>query len=313
MTLAQRVGFSETEAGQLALIVTECGTNIIKHTPHGGQVAIRSLTEGNMLGVEVIALDKGPGIANIGEALRDGFSTVGSAGTGLGAIRRLSTVFDLWSRPDAGTALLAQLWRKTPSPELSAGFLQIGVICVPKLGEEQPGDSWSVLQNQMHCRILVVDGLGHGVGAADAARAALNTFTAHPTLAPDALVHATHQALKHTRGAVMAIADIDNLKREVRFVGVGNIDSAIYLPESARHMVSHNGTVGFEIGPTQEFVYDWSEEGVLIMNSDGCTSQLSLKPYIGLSAKHPTLIASVLYRDFNRGNDDVIVLVAKSK
>src|SRR5215210_5456260 len=81
--LAQKVGLDESAVASVALVVTELATNLVKHAKQG-QLLIRPLgAEGNE-GVEVLSLDKGPGIPDVGRALADGFSTAGSPGTGLG-------------------------------------------------------------------------------------------------------------------------------------------------------------------------------------------------------------------------------------
>jgi hypothetical protein len=78
-------------------------------------------------------------------------------------------------------------------------------------------------------------------------------------------------------------------------------------------MVSYNGTVGHEVRKIQEFTYQWPQQGLLVMHSDGLKTQWRLDRYPGLMHKHPSLIAGVLYRDFNRGRDDVTVLVAREE
>lgn len=339
VSLAHQLRFSETQAGQLALIVTECATNMIKHTASGGRLLIRPLSQATIpkrttfsgalnqdAGIEVIALDKGRGIASIANALRDGFSTAGSTGTGLGAIQRLSTVFDLYSTPGSGTALFAQLWTQTsstalplvtPPPEPSPSLpVQFGVVCVPKLGQTASGDSWAVTQDGSQLRLMVVDGLGHGLGASQAAQTAVETFERRsPTLSIETLMQDIHASLQQTRGAVLSIADIAPHEHKMTYAGVGNIDGRLYggnyTTEPAQHMVSHNGTVGYEMRRVQSFTYLFPDNGTVILNSDGCTSQLSMRPYPGLGAKHPTLIAAVLYRDFSRETDDTTVAVVK--
>jgi hypothetical protein len=77
-------------------------------------------------------------------------------------------------------------------------------------------------------------------------------------------------------------------------------------------MVSHNGTVGVTVRKSQVFDYAMPPDGVLVMNSDGLQSRWTFEAYPGLQVCHPTTIAAVLARDFNRGRDDLTVLVAKS-
>src|SRR5215831_14329421 len=139
--LAQAIGFDASEIGRVALVVTEAATNLVKHTPQG-QLLARAFDRDGVAAIEVLAMNQGPGISNIGESLRDGYSTAGSPGTGLGAIKRLSDEFDIYSTPDKGVALLVQLWsRRAPSGNRPPP-LEIGAVCLPFPGEVACGDGW---------------------------------------------------------------------------------------------------------------------------------------------------------------------------
>jgi hypothetical protein len=131
-------------------------------------------------GLEVLALDLGPGMADVGRCLADGYSTAGSRGVGLGAMARLSALFDIHSRPGEGTAVLARLW-SAPLPERpEAAGLEFGVVSLPLAGEEVCGDAWAVDEGRGRSFVLVVDGLGHGPQAAEAAREAVRAFAGGP-------------------------------------------------------------------------------------------------------------------------------------
>jgi len=307
--LARAAGFSENDVGRVAIVVTEATSNLVKHTPQG-QLVARAFDRGGVAVIELLALDQGPGIANVGESLRDGYSTAGSPGTGLGAIKRLSDVFDIYSATGKGAALVAQLWSRNPAGGSRPTPLEIGAVCLPKPGEVARGDAWAVEWRGGHCVILVVDGLGHGPDAAAAAMAAVNALRTHPQLSPAALIEFAHGALRSTRGAALAVADLD-LAGDVRYAGIGNIAGVVRAPGGARHMVSHAGIVGHEARKFQEFVYPWSQDSLLVMHSDGLATQWNLDQYPSLAGRHPSLIAGVLYRDFTRGRDDVAVVVAK--
>lgn len=307
--LARTIGFGANEIGKVALVVTEAATNLVKHTPQG-QLLARAFDRDGVEAIEVLVLDQGPGMANVGESLRDGYSTSGSIGAGLGAIKRLSDEFDIYSIPGKGSALVAQLWSRKPPGGNRPTPLEIGVVCQPKPGEVVCGDAWAVEWRDGHCVILVADGLGHGADAAVAAMTAVNALRTHPQLAPAALIEFANGALRGTRGAALAVADLD-LSREVRYAGIGNITGILHAPGGARHMVSHSGIVGHEVRKIQEFVYPWSQDALLIMHSDGLATHWNLDKYPGLAGRHPSLIAGVLYRDFTRGHDDVTVIVAK--
>jgi hypothetical protein len=256
-----------------------------------------------------VALDRGPGISDIGEALRDGYSTAGSPGTGLGAIRRLCSRFDIYSRPAEGTAVLAQLW-PNHTEDIVPWPVELGAIAVPKPDEEISGDAWAARATAHGARVLVADGLGHGLEAAEAAVRACTVFReSSDTLTT--VLDAIHGALRHTRGAAVAAAEIDLEERVVRFAGVGNISGAIIAPERDYNMVSHNGTMGHEVRKIQEFTYQWPEESVLVLHSDGLSRRWDLRQRPGLLSRHPTLVAAVLHRDYRRERDDSTVVVAR--
>ncbi|WP_448266064.1 ATP-binding SpoIIE family protein phosphatase [Nostoc sp. DSM 114159] len=309
MALATRLGFQEIERGKVGIVATEIANNLVQHA-HGGVVLLRSLKENSKIGIEILALDKGRGMVDVDECLQDGFSTAGTLGNGMGAIRRLSGLLEIYSIPNQGTALLAHLWLN-PAPHQPEKFLEIGAICLPKRGEDVSGDTWASEVDSCRNLLLVADGLGHGPAAASAASAAVRMFQEHIHRSPGAIVEAAHAALRSTRGAALAIAEIDFEQQSVRFAGIGNIAASIFSFTEHRHLLSHNGTVGHEIRKIQEFSYPWYANGILIMHSDGLSAKWQIDRYPGLMQKHPSLIAGVLYRDFNRDRDDVTVLVAK--
>jgi anti-sigma regulatory factor (Ser/Thr protein kinase) len=308
--LADRAGLDETDSSNLAIIATELSTNLLKHAGQG-EILVRPITGDGVLGIELMALDRGPGIANLTQCFRDGYSSAGSCGNGLGAISRLASEFDICSVPDGGTAVLARLWPRQQKIDSNRGT-QIGVVSIAKSGEEVCGDGWKfeLLADKGLC--LVVDGLGHGVNAAIAARQAMESFSEHRGKAPAEIIERVHDALRSTRGAAVAVAQVDYGQRVVRFCGVGNIVAAIIRNGDARQLASLNGTAGVEVRKISEFTYPWSDESTLIMHSDGLMSRWDLKSYPGLAQRHPSLIAGVLYRDYNRGRDDVTVLVARA-
>jgi anti-sigma regulatory factor (Ser/Thr protein kinase) len=309
MALASHLGFQETERGKVGIVVTEIANNLVQHA-RGGVVLLRAIEYQSTLGIEVLSLDKGLGMVDVDECLQDGFSTAGTLGNGLGAIRRLSDLFEIYSIPNQGTTILAHLWSNQVSqpPE---NTLEIGVVCLPKRGEEVSGDAWGCQVDRHRSLLLVADGLGHGLAAASASEEAVRIFQKHDRHSPDAIIAAAHAALRSTRGAALAIAEIDFEQQFVRFAGIGNISASIFSLTERHNLVSYNGTVGHEVRKIQEFSYPWATNGLLIMHSDGLGTQWRLDRYPGLSQKHPSLIAGVLYRDFNRERDDVTILVAK--
>jgi len=306
LQMAHRVGLSETEMGALALVVTEAASNLVKHA-QAGQMLLRGLDEAEGPGVELLALDTGPGMAHVGQCLQDGYSTAGSAGTGLGAITRLATLWDLYSVPGHGTALLARVVRR--AGRSAAGPLAVGVVCVPHPGETVCGDAWMVVQQAQRCLVLLVDGLGHGPAAADAAHAVVQACRRHHTRTPEELLAAAHAAAQGTRGAAVGLAEINTATQVMRFSGVGNIAGMVCTATGSHGLASQNGIVGYAMHRRQAFTYPWSLDAVVVLYSDGLQTRWRLDAYPGLARRHPSLIAGVLYRDFARGRDDVTVLV----
>jgi anti-sigma regulatory factor (Ser/Thr protein kinase) len=315
MRLAEALQFREPDVGRVALVVTEAATNIVQHAGQG-EILLRPLALDVPASLEVLALDQGPGIANVAHAMRDGFSTGGSLGLGLGAIARLSTCFEMSSAPGRGTALLASVGRLAPKRPIERG-LEWGVVCVPKRNQEVCGDAWAVRSGQGKDTVLMVDGLGHGLHAFDAAQAVLRAFWAQAGERPRSELAALHEATRRAlnrRGAVVAIAEIDWQQRELRYAGAGNIGGALVPVEGrASSLLSHSGTLGQNVTRFQEFAHPWPDQGLLILHSDGLSSSWQLEPYPGLTRKHPSLIAGVLYRDFASRQDDVVVLVGRER
>jgi anti-sigma regulatory factor (Ser/Thr protein kinase) len=305
--LSWRLHFDETTAGRLALVVTELATNLVKHGG-GGEVMLRQVDVAPAGFVEIVAFDRGPGMANVTRCLEDGYSTAGSAGTGLGAVQRLSTGFDVWSRPKNGVVVRIKI---APQGEAPCDGFQIGGISVPAPGEVECGDAWSDERRPGSATVLVADGLGHGPDAAVAAREAVGAFEASAGALPVPRVEAINIALRPTRGAAIAVAHIDAALKVVRFAGLGNITAAIHREDSVRHLVSQHGTAGVGTRRVEEYTYPWDERSVLVMHSDGITARHDLAAYPGLLERHPGLVAGVLYRDFARGRDDATVVVAR--
>jgi len=303
---ARDAGFGEEDVGRVAIVATEMATNLLKHGG-GGEIVIGRYADRDGTGVELIALDKGRGIADVARALEDGFSTAGSPGTGLGAIRRQADGFALWSRAGRGTAVMAR-FRRTPAVDGVA----LGAVVEPLPGETRNGDGWFFRAGKSGATLLALDGSGHGAPAAAAVEAARQAFERHHEDEPVRLMEAIHRALAPTRGAAAAIARIDPRERLVRFVGIGNITAAILHDGTVRRMVSNHGIVGHVMPRIREFTYPWHSGDSLVLHSDGLSAKWDIADYPGLALSHPSLIAGILFRDHRRPKDDASVVVMTS-
>ncbi len=311
--LARGIGFDEEDRGRAALVATELSTNLARHG-RGGDVLAKAIKADTATGLELIAIDRGPGIANVAASLLDGSSSWGSSGgssgTGLGAIRRQADEFDIFSTPGRGTAVLARLWpRRQPVVDRVA---QIGAVSVPKREERVCGDSMGVLQAGTTVSAMVVDGLGHGVMANAAAEEARRLFCGAFAASPVAAVQKIHAGLRATRGAAVGVVTVDLAAGRAVFCGLGNISGLTAAGGNVRRFVSMNGIAGHTAGTLREFVYPCDGAGlVIVMHSDGISANWSLDRYQGLTTRHASLIAAVLLRDHGRSRDDATVLVMK--
>jgi len=314
--IATTLGADEAAVGRVAIVATELATNLIKHGG-GGELLLSSYEQGSAAGVEMIALDRGRGIANLQECLRDGYSTAGSAGHGLGAIRRQSQLMEVATWPGVGTAILARVVANgadagnagsRPADIETSQRPTYGFVAVPKTGEDVCGDACCVVETAVGRTAIVADGLGHGPDAAIAANEAIRLFRRHQALPVPQILDYLHAGLRATRGAAVAIARFDAGGTKIVYGGIGNISGAIMNGPETRRMISLNGTAGHVARRIQTFDYPFNG-GVVVMYSDGLQTNWSLERYPGITRMHPTLFAAVAYRDFARHRDDATVLV----
>jgi anti-sigma regulatory factor (Ser/Thr protein kinase) len=308
--LARSVGLSELRQGQLGIIVTEAASNIAAHAVRGEIVLCPWRFKGEF-GLDVLALDNGKGITDVGRSFEDGFSTAGTPGQGLGAMSRLSGLMQVYTAQGQGTALFARVAEETFSAETASGEYVQGAVSLPVMGETVCGDAWSADYTSGRSIYIVADGLGHGPLAAEAAREAVRIFHEDASLSPARILADVHAALTKTRGAAVSIAEILHTQETLNFAGVGNVAGAVFRDGKTRSMVSMNGTLGHTIGKIQQFSYPWEKNSTLIMHSDGLGTRWSVDQYPGLAGRHPSLLAGVLYRDFCRKRDDVTILVTR--
>lgn len=307
--LAAAAGLDEQACGRLAIAVTEASTNIVKHAGRG-RIFARALGSAANEGVEIIALDRGPGMASIEAGMRDGYSTAGTPGNGLGSISRMTSNLEIYPVAGKGTCMRFEVW--PDDFEAPVPTLETGVITVPKSGETVSGDTCAIAGDGSRCNFMITDGLGHGPLAAEASQMAASILAARPVRQAADAIEAIHHALASTRGGAGAVATIDPGGGTLKYCGVGNIGGVLYANFKSRHLISHNGTLGHVARRIQQLDFEFPRGALLIMYSDGLATHWSLDDYPGLAVRHPGVIAATLYRDHERGRDDVSVLVVRN-
>jgi anti-sigma regulatory factor (Ser/Thr protein kinase) len=297
-------GVSESDAGAFALIVTEAATNVARYAKEG-LIIVRDARQVGAPYVEMIAVDKGEGIADMNRALADGYSSGGTAGKGLGAIRRMSHEFDIWTAPGLGTAVVARVPIRGARNERPG---RVGVVCTAFGNDAACGDSWLVEKTAAGTLVALADGLGHGIDAAAAADAAIGTILRRKNSSIAEMFQIVHGALRSTRGAAVQIAIIDSESGTLRSAGVGNISMSVNTHDGSKSVPSHPGIVGHQMGRLHEVTIPWSRESFLVTHTDGISARWRLDSYPAIRLRDPALAAAVLYRDYARENDDATVL-----
>ena len=308
--VARACDLDETRRGTVAIVATEMGTNLARHARNGAMLA-QSTSPTGLAGVEIVAVDSGPGIHDLERAFADGFTTGDTPGTGLGAIRRQADELDVYSMPGQGTIALARVFAQVPDRGATRdAVVDVGAVCLPIDGESVCGDGWSVVQSAERAVVLLVDGLGHGASAAEAADVAIATFRTASGGTPRDIANVIHAALRSTRGAALAVADVTPTVdgAVVRYCGIGNTVAALVSGGAPRSFPSMNGTAGLQVRTMQEFTQPWTAGALLVMHTDGITTRWRVDSYRGILARDPMILAAALQRDHTRGRDDATVL-----
>jgi anti-sigma regulatory factor (Ser/Thr protein kinase) len=304
-TLAVDFGFDETICGQISIVASELVTNIVKHATRGEVLCVQ-----DDYTLSIIAIDRGPGIENLSQSMEDGYSTQGTAGNGLGAIKRLASRADFFTDLGKGSVIVASFDKKPRTSKIHcAGF------SLPLKSETVSGDSWESRDEDQgetkDFKIMVADGLGHGLLANQASSQAVESFITFKHTSSLIDIQSLHNALRSTRGAAVAVAYINIDQPVVEYCGLGNIAGSLVTRTNMRKLVSYNGTAGHQLRKVQSLSYPMEDETLLIMHSDGISTHWNISDYPGLFIRDPLVIAAVLYRDFDRGNDDITVVVAR--
>ena len=302
--MAERLRFPAARIGQLALAVTEAASNLHKHAEQGSLLLCVN-RDGPQPGIDLVTIDAGPGVRDVSAALRDGHSTAGTLGIGLGAIQRLADFADLYSRPGHGTSLVARFCASPPvSQPRWAGLIR------PITGETECGDAYGVVPADGAVTAVLCDGLGHGPLAAAAAAAGVAAVLDDPAGEPAALLERVHRRMSGTRGGAVGVVQVGG--QLARFAGLGNVAASIVSDGQRKSMISIPGIAGVQARTIRQFEYDVPPGSAVILHSDGVSSRWEAAALPALEARDPLLIAAVLLAEAGVHRDDAGVLVLKS-
>ncbi|MDT0684362.1 SpoIIE family protein phosphatase [Roseicyclus sp. F158] len=304
---ASGLKLSENRLEEMAIVVTEATTNILRYADKG-RMLIEVLQAQGVSKVVLVFTDRGPGISEIGRMVEDGISSSGSAGLGLGAIRRLSDSFDIFSTAEDGTTIVCTFEAENAPP--NADLLDVEGLRVCHPAETSCGDDWFVRQIPGRADVLLCDGLGHGPKAAEASAEVLDAARAADVAPEDMMMHLT-RALVGTRGAVAAMIRVDLETSTLSYSALGNITTMLVGRSGSKRIAVRDGRIGG--APTHGYAETLPLEpgDMIIMHSDGLKTlrEGDLRP--ALLARSPLLIGAFLLDRAFRGRDDASIVVVK--
>jgi anti-sigma regulatory factor (Ser/Thr protein kinase) len=300
-------GLPEQEIERLAIVVSELARNQLVHS-RGGAVAVLPIMRGGVPGVEVIAADKGPGIADPTAALSGQGNVVGSMGAGLAGVVRQADEVDFDVRWGEGTCVRARKYATPPSYRSEVGLLGRAYP-----GELLSGDHALWLWGEEALVVGVVDGLGHGPEAREAADLAIERMRERPSLAPEHMLEHCDFGLQGTRGAAMGIVRLERRSGALSHVCVGNIATLVCRPGQVDALTCSPGVLGISRQRARASRGEsWLRPGeLLVMHTDGLSTRTTVEDAV-LLRRHPLVVAHELMRRFSKNHDDALVLVVRA-
>lgn len=310
-SLAVGAAFTTAKLGELDIIVAELVSNLAKHAK-GGRVLVKLVEESGVRGIELISIDNGPGMTDVTRMVADGVSTKNTLGQGLGAMKRLSDIFQVYSLKDWGTVILIRLFNEAAPQFLKPLRGDIRSVIIPKPGETACGDGFFYKFSQSQVSMFLGDGLGHGPEAAFAVNEAGKAFLDCTETEPDEILRCINSDVKKTRGLVGTVAILSFEQMQWKLCGVGNISARIMNSFESKNFMPYNGIIGLNMPRTlkpQEIVYEKGQ--FLIMCSDGLKSKWDTLRYAAIPRYDPSIISAALLKDYARNTDDMSVAVCK--
>jgi len=309
-TVARRLGFPQSRRQNMLLVASEMVTNLIKHAGAKGVVQIWQ-QPGNVL--DLVSFDYGPGIHDPVSAQRDGFSTVGTLGKGLGSMQRLSDRFGIFSQPRTGSAHPWQgtaVWCRFEPGPLPPTLGQVGLFVRSLANDRHNGDHIYLELRPDRLRLFHLDGLGHGKDAAQAT-AHLDRYLAEAETLDGLVARVDRHLRVTTRGAVGIACELNARHQSLTMLGVGDMSAHLCQEGEVQHFSFAPGVLGREHKTPRPTEVAVGAGALLVSTSDGIRRGWDEKTFPGLCRQHPQLIAYVLGNAMARLTDDQSVCVLR--
>ena len=310
--LAAAIGFDETAREEVALAVSELASNLVKHA-RGGQLTLTPLAQGGRAGIQIETVDSGGGIADVDQALADGFSMAGSLGYGLGTVNRLMDELNITSHqgPGSGTRIVGRRWLREQTGSPTPCPLAFGVATRPHPHMAENGDAFVIKRWGEHALVGVIDGLGHGQFARRAAETARQYVESHYDQPMEVIFRGVERACRATRGVVMALTRFDWGRARLLFASVGNVEARAWGNSEPMNFILRRGIIGSNAPLPVVTEHRWDSRGVMVLHSDGVKTHWRWENFPDLATASATVVAQQLLRALAKDDDDATVVVVK--
>jgi len=309
--LARGIGLSKVQTAEVAIVVSELASNLVKHRVMRGEIIIRALSREGSKGLEVISSDLGPGMADIEQAMADTYSTAGSLGIGLPAVNRLMDEFELKSNMPGGTLVITRKWANPEALYKPVAELELSVFSRPLPGQSYNGDAYFIKRYEDKVILAVIDGLGHGKYAYEASQAAIDCLENCYRRPINEIFQLCHKRLKGTRGAAMSLGLVNLSNRVMTYAGLGNVLTAVYSSEVSPSPFNFNGTLGLAMQTIKVDDYPLPENCLIMMYSDGILRRFSPADLPDILNQKPQSVARQIIEQYSRDYDDATIIVAR--
>ncbi|MBE3036869.1 MAG: SpoIIE family protein phosphatase [Candidatus Atribacteria bacterium] len=190
-------------------------------------------------------------------------------------------------------------------------LMQFGMVRRALEEEKVCGDAYFIKAFENKVLITVIDGLGHGPGAAVAANTAVEYIKNNYKNGLTDIIKGCHREMKETRGAVIGIALIDLKSSILRYTGVGNI-KVMVKSQTVFRPISINGILGYNLHKVKETEFPFNPGDLVLLHSDGISKRFDLNLYPPeFFGQHPQAIVERIMAEFGSKRDDLCIVAAR--
>jgi anti-sigma regulatory factor (Ser/Thr protein kinase)/serine/threonine protein phosphatase PrpC len=312
--MAAAIGLDETAREEVAIAASELAANLVKHAG-GGSLTLMPLVQRGRAGIQIESVDSGGGIADVSQAMVDGFSTAGSLGYGLGTVNRLMDELEVTSHQGSagGTRIVCRRWFREHALSARPCPLSFGAATRPRPHMTENGDAFVLKRWGESGLVAVIDGLGHGQFARRAAQVARQYVEAHYDQPLEAIFRGVERACRATRGVVMALARFDWGRPLLTFASLGNVEVRVFDNSNPMNFILRRGIIGANAPLPVVTEHPWDPRSVLVLHSDGVRAHWRWEDFPDLAAASATVAALHLLRALAKDDDDATVVVVKGQ